>query len=441
MSICPDVLLIKNWVWVSHMKGPWKARLPRLQPVKLKPVTLKPLDLGKRWSYWAAADKTTRLTLAGGVAFAGLVLTQIPLSPLALGRQPSQAEPLKSSLWQTTGNVRQSVVDLYRARRVLIQSAIAAPPNPETESVVDATASESATDGATSVASRTSATGAPAPNGQTATTGSRPQGKALPRPTAPPSGPVAASAFDPSKTIDTNLEMRVAIARNVSSLEVAASVDGHLMDLNGENFCNLPAQRSFVLRPQGGGMAFGDCKLSGNVWLEPGEGGYVFVGNRWYKGRVLLLRNNNGLMAVNFVLMHDYLSSVVGSEMYVSWPLEALKAQAVAARSYALVHHVRHARRAYDLDNTQRYQAYLGIAKETNTTQAAVAATTGEFISHNGGIVESLYAATDDIVLTAHRGSGMSQTGAMQLASQGYSYTEILGNYYPGTSLSRLVVQ
>jgi peptidoglycan hydrolase-like amidase len=156
---------------------------------------------------------------------------------------------------------------------------------------------------------------------------------------------------------------------------------------------------------------------------------------------VLLMASGDRLTAVNFVLLHDYLSSVVGSEMYVNWPLESLKAQAVAARSYALVHHVRNASRPYDLDNTQRYQAYLGIGKETNTTQTAVVATTGEFISHNGGIVESLYAASDEIVASAHNGNGMSQTGAMELANQGYTYTEILGNYYPGTSLSRLVVQ
>jgi peptidoglycan hydrolase-like amidase len=105
------------------------------------------------------------------------------------------------------------------------------------------------------------------------------------------------------------------------------------------------------------------------------------------------------------------------------------------------VHHVRHAKRAYDLDNTQRYQAYLGIGKETNTTQAAVMATTGEFISYDGGIVESLYAASDAIVQAAHGGNGMSQTGAMELATKGYNYTQILGNYYPGTSLSRLVVE
>ncbi|MGB3135699.1 MAG: SpoIID/LytB domain-containing protein, partial [Nodosilinea sp.] len=198
---------------------------------------------------------------------------------------------------------------------------------------------------------------------------------------------------------------------------------------------------SLVLRPQGSGIASDSCNLSTTVWLEPGEGGYVYIDDSWYKGRVLLITDGSGLMAVNFVLMHDYLSSVVGSEMYVNWPVEALKAQAVAARSYALVHHVRHASRAYDLDNTQRYQAYLGIAKETNTTQSAVAATTGEFISYNGGIVESLYAASDAIVQAAHGGNGMSQTGAMELATKGYNYNQILGNYYPGTSLSRLVVE
>ncbi|MBE9136374.1 SpoIID/LytB domain-containing protein [Nodosilinea sp. LEGE 07088] len=324
--------------------------------------------------------------------------------------------------------VRQSIVDLYRARRVLVQTAVPA------DAEVANAAPEAATKTAAAAGQPTVASAQPA----VAAGPSR----SVPQPAAPPTPRAAASAFDPGKTIDTNLEMRVAIAKNAASLEVATSVDGYLMDLSGQNHCNLPAQKSLVLSPRGSGMAGGGgCTLSDTVWLEPGEGGYVYVGDSWYKGRVLLLTDGSGLMAVNFVLMHDYLSSVVGSEMYVNWPLEALKAQAVAARSYALVHHVRHAQRAYDLDNTQRYQAYLGIAKETNTTQAAVTATTGEFISYDGGIVESLYAASDAIVQAAHGGNGMSQTGAMELASKGYDYSQILGNYYPGTSLSRLVVE
>ncbi|MGF1516864.1 MAG: SpoIID/LytB domain-containing protein [Nodosilinea sp.] len=363
------------------------------------------------------------------MAFASLLLVQVS-SPFG-SRSNANSGTMRPALWQTTGMVRQSIVDLYRARRLLVQTTLPIDPAVAEAETAPATAS--------AVPGQPVANSAPAnAPSQSANVGAA---RSLPRPTAPPAPNAAGSAFDPGKTIDTNLEMRVAIARNSSNLEVATSVDGYLMDLNGQNYCNLPAQSSVVLRPQGSGMAAGSCTLTGSVWLEPGEGGYVYVGNSWYKGRVLLLADGSGLMAVNFVLMHDYLSSVVGSEMFVNWPAEALKAQAVAARSYALVHHVRHARRAYDLDNTQRYQAYLGIGKETNTTQAAVVATTGEFISHNGGIVESLYAASDAIVQAAHGGNGMSQTGAMELASQGYNYTQILGNYYPGTSLSRLVVE
>ncbi|MBE9159116.1 SpoIID/LytB domain-containing protein [Nodosilinea sp. LEGE 06152] len=356
------------------------------------------------------------------------MLVQVSASPLG-NRDNDKTGTLKPALWQTTGMVRQSIVDLYRARRVLVQATL--PP----ETATDAT--EAPNETAKAAATAPPSAQPAAPSGSATPQASS---RSVPQPSAPPA-PAAASNFDPGKTIDTNLEMRVAIAKNASNLEVATSVDGYLMDLGGQNYCNLPAQSSLVLKPQGSGMAAGSCTLSNTVWLEPGEGGYVYVGDSWYKGRVLLLTDGAGLMAVNFVLMHDYLSSVVGSEMYVNWPLEALKAQAVAARSYALVHHVRHAQRAYDLDNTQRYQAYLGIAKETNTTQAAVAATTGEFISYNGGIVESLYAASDAIVQAAHGGNGMSQTGAMELASKGYNYNQILGNYYPGTSLSRLVVE
>jgi stage II sporulation protein D len=415
------------------MKTPWQARLSRLKPIRLKSVQLKPLNL-RSLRPWDKAAPSMRLKMAGGLVFAGLVLTQFSASPVSVLRSPSEPKSLDSSLWESTGLVRQSIVDLYRARRLLIQSGVvmASTAAPDTSAPAAAPVSQTSPS-PQATAAAPSASSSPATPSQGAA-------KTLPQPQAPPS-PAAASTFDPAKTIDTNLEMRVAVAKRVSSLAVATSVDGYLMDLNGQNYCNLPAQKSFILSPQGGGMAFGDCKLTNTVWLEPGEGGYVYVGDKWYKGRVLLMESGNAITAVNFVLMHDYLSSVVGSEMYVTWPLEALKAQAVAARSYALVHHVRNASRPYDLDNTQRYQAYLGIAKETNTTQAAVVGTTGEFISYNGGIVESLYAASDAIVQAAHGGNGMSQTGAMELASRGYSYTEILGNYYPNTSLSRLVVQ
>jgi peptidoglycan hydrolase-like amidase len=113
-----------------------------------------------------------------------------------------------------------------------------------------------------------------------------------------------------------------------------------------------------------------------------------------------------------------------------------LKAQAIAARSYALVHHIRPAHSLYDLGNTERWQVYKGVSSEWNTTRQAVEDTRGLFLSYKGGVVESMYAASDEIVKNVFGGRGMSQNGALSLAQKGYNYQQILSNYYPGTSLA-----
>ncbi|MEM9807474.1 MAG: SpoIID/LytB domain-containing protein [Cyanobacteria bacterium P01_D01_bin.56] len=240
-----------------------------------------------------------------------------------------------------------------------------------------------------------------------------------------------------SPTIDGHTEMRVALTKKAPSVAIAASAGGAIISTNGELIENLPASIGYRVTADARGLFLNGEPIPTTVWLEP-DNGYVAVGERWYRGRLLLLWQNGGVMAVNHVLLRDYLPSVVGAEMSASWSLEALKAQAVAARSYAIVHTVRHQRRAYDLDDTQRYQAYKGIATEASSTHQAVHETAGEFISYDGGIVESLYAANQDIVDDAHSGYGMSQTGALDLAEQGYQYYEILSAYYPDTSVGRI---
>ncbi|NJM98633.1 MAG: SpoIID/LytB domain-containing protein [Phormidesmis sp. RL_2_1] len=254
---------------------------------------------------------------------------------------------------------------------------------------------------------------------------------------APPAPKAAPVAFT-GTTIDSVLEMRVAVAKDVSAIAFATSNGGVITDLDGNPLKTLPAETS-SLAEINNAITVDGHPMPSAFWVYPENGGYVAIGDSWYRGRMLIALRERGLIAVNYVLLGDYLYSVVGSEMSASWPLEALKAQAVAARSYALTHNIHPASENYfDLDNTQRFQAYKGIAREANTTQAAVQATAGEFISHEGGIVESLYAASQDIVDDAHNGSGMSQFGARDLAAQGYAYSEILGHYYPGTALGRI---
>lgn len=233
-------------------------------------------------------------------------------------------------------------------------------------------------------------------------------------------------------------EIRVAIADKVDSLAIGSSTQAYILASNGKVLQKLPASQAFLAQPYQSNIIIGSGQLPSSVWISPTKGGAVYVGERWYRGKLLLLSLENKLLAVNYVDLEHYLSSVVGSEMHPTAPLEALKAQAVAARSYALVHLVRPASTWYNLGNTQRWQVYKGMNSEYNTSQLAVKATAGQIISYQGGVVESLYASTDEIVDQAHGGMGMSQTGAYKLAAQGYNYQQILGHYYPGTATTRL---
>jgi cytoskeletal protein RodZ len=232
------------------------------------------------------------------------------------------------------------------------------------------------------------------------------------------------------------LELRVAVANGDSALVVGTSTPGEVIDARGKVLGKLAPNDGTNVSPEGANIRVGQWQTPAGVWLKPTKGGYVFVGDRWYRGDLLLVSKGNTLLAVNYVDLENYLVSVVGAEVSPSWPMAALKAQAIAARSYALVHYLRPANALYDLGNTQRWQVYKGISAEWNTTQQAVQETAGVFLSHKGGVVESMYAASDDIVTNVFGGRGMSQTGALKLAQQGYDYQQILGTYYPGVGLS-----
>ena len=170
------------------------------------------------------------------------------------------------------------------------------------------------------------------------------------------------------------------------------------------------------------------------------SGGHVQINQQRYLGDVSLLKGQRDWLAVISLDLETYVASVVGAEMPSKWHQEALKAQAVAARSYALAHLARPATTAYHLGDTTRWQVYSG---ETSTTQASRTATwetRGIILSYAGGIVESLYASNEQVSAEAHGhlGASMSQTGAQQLARQGLSFNAILGRYYTGASLARL---
>ncbi|WP_440111976.1 SpoIID/LytB domain-containing protein [Paenibacillus sp. QZ-Y1] len=112
---------------------------------------------------------------------------------------------------------------------------------------------------------------------------------------------------------------------------------------------------------------------------------------RTYRGDMEISIVGGDLALVNVVPLEQYLYSVVGAEVYSSWPAEALKVQAVAARSYALQQGERF--KIANVVDTTLSQAYNGISSENAKVTSAVDATAGEVVKSGGKIVEAVFSS------------------------------------------------
>jgi len=140
------------------------------------------------------------------------------------------------------------------------------------------------------------------------------------------------------------------------------------------------------LKPDGSFVACtpGNVKFAAAVIRTP-DGSPVVYQGRGYRGEFVVSVGTDGnLLVVNRVDMEDYLRGVVPSEMPFTWATEALKAQAVAARTYALNRLLGRANPAYDVVATIADQVYLGIRVEKPETDAAIGATAGKVLTYAG---------------------------------------------------------
>lgn len=130
---------------------------------------------------------------------------------------------------------------------------------------------------------------------------------------------------------------------------------------------------------------------------DPEKGGPLGTG-RSMRGalEVALYHSRRTLRLVNIVNLEDYTEGVVGAEMPANSPLEALKAQALIARTHALfiktISH-RHRKQGYDVCDGQHCQVYAGVRMETERTRAAVAATRGRVAVYKGKLAHVIYSS------------------------------------------------
>ncbi|NHC41743.1 SpoIID/LytB domain-containing protein [Bacillus sp. MM2020_1] len=129
---------------------------------------------------------------------------------------------------------------------------------------------------------------------------------------------------------------------------------------------------------------------SDTVKLLPlNETNYLAINNRNYLGSFqFILENSKYVRPINEIFIEDYLKGVVPAEMYAEWHREALKTQAVAARTYALSY------QSVTIDDTINYQVYGGYNWHPNST-AAVDETKGEVLKVNGRLISAVFSASN----------------------------------------------
>lgn len=190
---------------------------------------------------------------------------------------------------------------------------------------------------------------------------------------------------------------------------------------------------------------------------------YICIKQKWYKGTIHIINNNGNMTVINDVGIEDYVRGVTPAEMPSSWNMEALKAQAIAVRSYAIANLGKHASQGFDLLDSTMDQVYNGVLAETSATNQAVEETKGLVLTYNNKIISTMYSASaggqtksalqawgndipylqsvksyDDETGIRGHGVGMTQYGAKNLADMGYNAYQILAYFYTGAHFARI---
>ncbi len=179
--------------------------------------------------------------------------------------------------------------------------------------------------------------------------------------------------------------------------------------------------------------------LAERLVAEPLNGGFVMVSAspnalRRYRGHLEWTERDGKLLAINWVLLDDYLKATLPREMPPNFHPEALKAQAVAARSFTFRRLNRYRQWGYDLCDHAPCQVYGGVDAEHPNTNAAVAATTGAVLMFDGRVIDAVYTgncgghtAPVEIAMTGTRPLPFL-SGAPDLDANGKPYCSLAPN-------------
>ncbi|MCQ2753788.1 MAG: SpoIID/LytB domain-containing protein [bacterium] len=269
--------------------------------------------------------------------------------------------------------------------------------------------------------------------------------------------------------IQPSFAIKIGLQTEVGRTYIGSSTKAQIIDCKtNKQICILEKMKGYEFKPYHDVIAIKiDGKFmkmnSNKVVIKPEADGFVSVKRKWYRGQFMLLNDGLGLTVINDIPIEQYIRGVVPSEMPPSWEHEAHKAQAIAARSYAVANLGKRAKYGYDLKDTPEDQAYGGASAETVQTNHAVEETERIVLIHQNQVIPAYYSASaggktnssaqvwtkdlaylksvpsyDDGVKKNGHGVGMSQYGANNLAKKGNNAYQILTYFYSGVKFAKI---
>lgn len=263
--------------------------------------------------------------------------------------------------------------------------------------------------------------------------------------------------------------IKIGLIDSVPFSYIATSTEGYIIDTkSGKSIYRInPMKRykftaknnSVVIESAGHEYNLGVSKIQ----VRPTNKGFCSAKKRWYRGEFIVRASNNNVTIINNINLEEYLRGVVPSEMPSKWNQEALKAQAIAARSYAIANLNKRLAKGYDLKDTPEDQAYGGASSETPQTNQACDETRGIVITYDKKVIPAYYSASaggkttnsgniwmkdlpylrsvpsfDGNIKKNGHGVGMSQHGANNMAGKGYNAYQILTYFYNNVKFGKL---
>lgn len=213
--------------------------------------------------------------------------------------------------------------------------------------------------------------------------------------------PLRESGYKAYATLIESKTWKVFVGHKDSASEldaVLSSIDG----LDDVTYVEAPASyERIIMESQSNYPIIFENRYEKTVYSTDDRRGsdvVIDLGKRSYRGYIEVARyGDNNLSVVNILEVDTYLYSVVVSEVYASWPEESLKAQAVAARTFAIYYAKvvkKYPSDPYDLNDTVSSQVYKGYSVEDERVNAAVLATSEQMIYYDGGIIPAYFFAS-----------------------------------------------